>query len=119
VAYGHRDAAGFIKLNALRLRTFGQRSASRHTRRLLPPDRACPGMIRLREHCAHSNEMAGTSPAMTWRGRALPRVAMANELSRPAFYQPMRRRAIMPSRPPIIPNRTCVVKTLWNLAATV
>ena len=25
VAYGHRDAAGFIKLNALRLRTLGQR----------------------------------------------------------------------------------------------
>jgi argininosuccinate synthase len=26
VAYDHRDAAGFIKLNALRLRTLGQRS---------------------------------------------------------------------------------------------
>ena len=25
VAYDHRDAAGFIKLNALRLRTLGQR----------------------------------------------------------------------------------------------
>jgi argininosuccinate synthase len=25
MAYDHRDAAGFIKLNALRLRTFGQR----------------------------------------------------------------------------------------------
>ena len=30
VAYDHRDAAGFIRLNALRLRTLGQRRKKRN-----------------------------------------------------------------------------------------